>query len=197
MHIVHTGSCNKKTGSTIWKKGHPVTVQPARWGPRSGVVQVTRTSLPLVLGPTNGHLSQSHDSRPSHCQSCNEICMKQGCLAAAGPVLINDSIHWRPTWNTFIIHYLFMQSILCILIPPPAVLHWNEAKLKLCLKFKVVPLPRATCPLTVMHTRLLESETFSSLALLALQASVGTIALEQPVFPPTTANIFVAQSNVN
>lgn len=121
---------------------------------RSGVVQVTRTSLPLVPGPTNGHLSRSHDSRPSHCQSCNEICMKQGCLAASGPVLINDSIHRCPTRNTFIIHYLFMQSILCVLIPPPAVLHWNEAKLKLCLKFKVVPLPRATCPLAVSHARL-------------------------------------------
>lgn len=132
---------------------------------RSWVVQVTRTSLPLVPGPTNGHLSQSHDSRPSHCQSRNEICMKQGCLALGSALLIKDSIHWRPTRNTFIIHYLFMQSILCILIPPSAVLHWNEAKLKLCLKFKVAPLPRATCPLTVMHTRLLESETFSSLPL--------------------------------
>ena len=125
-----------------------------------GVLQVTRTSPPLVPGTTNGHLSQSHDSRPRHCQSCNEICMKQGCLAAAGPVLINDSIHRCPTRNTFIIHYLFMQTILCILIPPPAVLHWNESKLKLCLKFKVVPLPWAACPLTVMHSRQLGSETF-------------------------------------
>lgn len=41
-----------------------------------------------------------------------------------------------------------------------------------------------------MHTSLLESETFSSLALLALQASAVTIA--RPVFPQTTANIFVA-----
>lgn len=123
-----------------------------------GVVQVTRTSPPMVHGPTNGHLSQSHNSRPNHSQSCNEICMKQECLAVVDPVLINDSIHCWLMRNTFIIHYLFMQSILCILIPPPASLHWNEAKLKLYLKFKVVPLPWAsTCPLTVMHTRLLES----------------------------------------
>lgn len=163
--------------------------------PDLGWYRLPGPPFPLVPGPTNGHLSQSHDSIPCHCQSCNEICMKQGCLAAAGPVLINDSIHWRPTRNTFIIHYLFMQSILCILIPPPAVLHWNEAKLKLCLKFKVVPLPRATCPLPVMHTRLSESETFSSPALLSLRASAVTIA--QPVLPQTAANIFVAQSNVN
>lgn len=90
---------------------------------RSGVVQVTRTSLSLVPGSANGHLSQSHDTRASHCQSHNEICMKQECLAVGLPLLINDSIHRRPMWNTFIIHYLFMQSILCIPIPPPAALH--------------------------------------------------------------------------
>lgn len=121
-------------------------MHPARWGHqiRGGTGY---QDLPfLVLGSANGHLSQSHDTRASHCQSHNEICMKQECLAVGLPLLINDSIHRRPMWNTFIIHYLFMQSILCIPIPPPAALHWNEAKMKLCLKFKVVPLPQATCP---------------------------------------------------
>lgn len=134
------------TGSRIWKQTTWLPCSQPDGDTRSGLVQVTRTSLLPALSSFNGHLSQSHSSISSHCQSHNAICMKQGCLALGSPLLINDSIHWRPTRNTFIIHYLFMQSILCILIPPLAVLHWNEGKLRLCLKFKVVLLPRATCP---------------------------------------------------
>lgn len=119
-------------GFTSWTEGDNQEEEPPghhRAGQMGtpGVAQVTETSPPPVPGPANGHLSQSHNSGRSRCQGCDEICMKQGCLAAAGPVLINDSIRrcrrCYPTRNTFIIHYLLMQSILCILIPPPATAH--------------------------------------------------------------------------
>lgn len=135
-------------------------MQPARWG-HQGWYRLPGPPLRWSRVQLMDICHNPTTADPSHSQSCNEICMKQECLAVVDPVLINDSIHCRLMWNTFIIHYLFMQSILCILIPPPALLHWNEAKLKLYLKFKVVPLPWASsCPLTAMHTALLESVLF-------------------------------------
>lgn len=91
---------DRKDNLDIEPPGHHVASQMGT----PGVVQVTKTCPPLNPCPTNGHLSQSHDNKPCHCQNCHEICMKQGCLAVVGSALINDSIHRRPMQNTFIIH---------------------------------------------------------------------------------------------
>ena len=104
-------------------------------------------------------------------------------MFSTGPTAANQWFDpWRSMQNTFIIHNLFMQSILCILIPPPDALHWNEAKLRLCLKFKVVPLPWAICPHRC-HARCksIGKWDISPLAPLSLRAAAATIA--QPVLP--------------
>lgn len=191
--IEHIKNGNTLSGILLWivsQKGHAASEKPARrkiqdWGGPGNL------DVPLLgVGWSHGHLSQTCDRRASHCQSCNEICMKHDCWTA-GPKLINVSILSHPVWNTFTLHYLFMQSVLCILIPPPVIAHYNEVKFKLCSKFKVVPLPQATYA-PHCHSHCWKLSFFWLCLVLFLWEHATTMT--QLKLPQTTANIFLVQS---
>ncbi|CAB1439025.1 unnamed protein product [Pleuronectes platessa] len=68
-------------------------MQPARWGHQiwRGTGYQDLPSLPPVLSPTNGHLSQSHDGRPSH----SPTAVQNKALCRQHLALINAVINVR------------------------------------------------------------------------------------------------------